>query len=191
MIKEEIINLIDGFIDDFEQKNIMRYEIAKAIYSALKSAGCLKEVSKDPEPIDAVDEITLLNRKIDYIAANAVRDDGIALDQTNEWTLSKWLNPEPTEHSKLEEEDIIYCNKCGVVLHNMTGKLIPVPHNYSGLSCDGIFLRSKPQSPDPLDQLENYISTLYPEIVETDEADTIRRTCSAILSKITSLKKGE
>lgn len=50
---------------------------------------------KSTEPSqEKVDEVTLLNRKIDYIAANAVRIDGVALDQTNEWTLSKWLNPE-------------------------------------------------------------------------------------------------
>lgn len=42
-----------------------------------------------PSVEENVDQITLIERKIEFIAANAVREDGVAIDQLNEWNFSK------------------------------------------------------------------------------------------------------
>lgn len=97
---------------------------------------------------------------------------------------------EPINTDSEREQDLLCCNKCGVILRNMSGKLIPMPHSYSGQSCDGVFLRWPKQEPinTDLEVLREWIDTNY----NINNSITLKEIVSKIHSMIiNSLMKGE
>lgn len=117
MIKDEIVNLIDGFIDDFEQKNIMRYEIAKVIYSALESAGCLKEPSASAKKINCPDPKTCIFHN--YNTDEAPSESKDPLEELEEW-LNRQIHEYQTRNTMLSEHGAGELHSFLIVLSKIT-----------------------------------------------------------------------